>query len=879
MDKTYNAQQFESTIYQDWEKSGAFKPVPSVNAEHSEAFSIVLPPPNATGQLHLGHSMMLALEDLMVRYWRMRGRETVWIPGTDHAAISTEAVVLRQLVEAGHENPRLELGRDKVLEAIAEFVDGSRSTINSQVRAMGASVDWSRERYTMDPPQNRLVSETFKRMYDDGIIYRGDRIVNWDPKLQSTVSDDEVNRVEETTKFYTLQYGPFQIGTARPETKFGDKYVVVHPDDDRYKEFTHGQQFQAEWINGPITATVIKDTAIDMSFGTGAMTITPWHDATDFEIAERHDLPKEQVIGFDGRLLEVAGEFAGMTIEQARPEIANKLQQLGLLVEVKEDYVHSAAISDRGKVPIEPQIMRQWWVDVNKKVVRWKGRKHSIKEVMQDALKSNDITIIPDRFEKNYFHWIDNLQDWCISRQIWWGHRIPAWYRGDEVYVGLTPPEDAAEWLQDPDTLDTWFSSALWTWSTLVDQEKASDVSLSLEDLLAQSPDFQKYHPTTVLETGYDLIFFWIARMILSTTYMTGQVPFKTVYMHGMVQDNAGKKMSKSHPETTIDPLDIIPEFGADALRLSMVIGQSPGSNSRLYKEKIEGYRNFCNKIWNVARYVLTDIEKDHPVNEVKLTTPAEHWIFGRTQQVVTEVSKLIEDYRFSDAGQEIYHFLWNDFADWYIEVSKVEPNQDLSLYVLETVLKLAHPFAPFVTESIWRFMPSRDTQLIVAPWPVARAYNSDDIAQFEELKNVIGEIRALTSKLDLKGSYLYYKQSSVLDSSQELITHLTKITGVKQVSKGQGIYLMNTKIEAWLDAASHVTENFVSTLTQELGQVQKQIDASTARLGNKAYVKGAPKEIVQETKDNLKVAQESATRLNAQIESLQGYLAELNQK
>ncbi len=485
LEKAYDPQATEDRIYQMWEESGAFKADPT---SAKEPFTISMPPPNATGQLHLGHAVMLALQDIFIRYNRMQGKEVLWLPGTDHAGIAVNALMEKQLSKEGTNKHKV--GRDAFLQRTKEFVEGSRDTIRGQVRKMGSSCDWSRERYTFEPALNRLVNEVFVKMHDDGLVYRGHRIVNWDPKLQTTISDDEMEYIEETAPFYTFQYGPFQIGTSRPETKFGDKYVVMHPEDERYLQYKHGDTFACEWINGPVRATIIKDSAVDPHFGTGVMTITPWHDHTDFEIAERHGLEKKQVIGFDGKLLEIAGEFAGKNIDDARPLIAEKLKSKGLLVKVDEAYVHNKAVSQRGGGTVEPQIKLQWFVDVNKKVVQWNGQLMSPKEVMHEVVHGGSITIIPDRFDRTYFHWIDNLRDWCISRQIWWGHRVPAWYRGEETYAGMTAPEGEG-WVQDEDTLDTWFSSALWTWSTLIDAKKALDPSVSFQDLLKQSPDFQ----------------------------------------------------------------------------------------------------------------------------------------------------------------------------------------------------------------------------------------------------------------------------------------------------------------------------------------------------------------------------------------------------
>ncbi|MGH7157192.1 MAG: class I tRNA ligase family protein, partial [Candidatus Saccharimonadales bacterium] len=467
----YEPGKYESGIYELWEQSRVFIANPHSSKEH---FSISMPPPNETGTLHVGHALFITLQDILARHARQAGKDVLWLPGTDHAALATNAIIEKRLAEQGTNKHKV--GREAFIKEVTGFVGDSRNTINSQIRAMGASVDWSRQRYTLDDMLSRCVNEVFVKMYDDGLIYRGHRIVNWDPNLETTVSDDEVVHKEEKAPFYTLQYGPFQIGTARPETKFGDKYVVMHPDDKRYAQHKHGDTFEAEWINGPVKATVIKDKAVDPKFGTGVMTITPWHDHTDFEIAERHGLEKEQIIGFDGKLLPIAGGFAGLKIDEARPKIVEKLKGKGLLIK-EEDYTHNIATNSRGGGVIEPQIKLQWFVDVNRPAVQWKGQLLSLREVMRAVVEDGDIKIIPKRFEKVYYRWIDNLRDWNISRQIWWGHRIPVWFKGEEIYTGVKPPAGQG-WEQDPDTLDTWFSSALWTWSTLINPELADDYSL-----------------------------------------------------------------------------------------------------------------------------------------------------------------------------------------------------------------------------------------------------------------------------------------------------------------------------------------------------------------------------------------------------------------
>ncbi len=861
LSKVYEPAKYEDDIYALWEKKGAFKADPTSDKER---FSIAMPPPNETGTLSLGHAMF-TIEDIMVRHARQQGKDALWLPGTDHAALAVNAIIEKKLTDEG--TNKHQIGREDFLKRTREFVGDSRDTMIKQMRAMGFSADWSRLRYTLDDSLNRMVNETFQKMYQKELIYRGHRIVNWDPKLETNVSDDELEHVEEEGVFYTFQYGPFQIGTARPETKFGDKYVVMHPDDKRYAQYKHRDTFEAEWINGPISATVIKDKAIDMAFGTGVMTITPWHDHTDFDIAERHQLDKEQIIDFTGKLLPIAGEFTGMHIETARPKIVEKLRAKGLVVKEEQGYLHNVAINSRGKGKIEPQIRLQWFVDVNKPAVRWKGAEKSLKQVMRDVVESGDINITPKRFEKVYYHWIDNLRDWCISRQIWWGHRIPVWYRmvdsQEQTYVGTRPPKDdksGEPWQQDPDTLDTWFSSALWTWSTLIDQEKAADYSLSLEELFKLSPDFQAYHPTSVMETGWDILFFWVARMTLATTFMTGQVPFKDVYLHGMVRAEDGKKMSKSRPESIVDPLTLIPKYGTDAIRISLVWGTSPGSDFNWSTPKLESTRNFCNKLWNVARYIEATIgDSKIDLADLKIDTPTDHWMMSKLQHTTKSVASHLDKFRFSEAFDELYHFVWDDVADWYIEASKTQPNLNMLAYVLDSTLRLLHPYAPFMTEAIWQNLSwTNQTMLITAPWPnIAKmpAVDAKKALQFDAIKQLVTEVRFICNTLELHKPNLIYESSTLLEENSQLVAKLAGLGAIEQ-GTGQGIKLSQTKEQAWLDVDTKTAANFVAQLksrAEEQGKVVKNLEG---RLANKTYVANAPKHIVDQTKAQLAEAQ-----------------------
>ncbi len=754
MEKRFDHQNEEKELYKAWEKAGYFSPEGCIKAgitkENAKPFSMVLPPPNVTGSLHMGHAVMLVIEDILTRYHRMKGDKTLWIPGTDHAAIATQAKVEKEIYEESGKT-RYDLGRGKFLNKVEEYVKESQDTIKSQIRAMGASLDWTREFFTLDEEREKAVLTAFKNMYEDGLIYRGHRIVNWDPNMQTTVSDDEINWEEEETPFYYFQYGPFVIGTARPETKFGDKYVVMHPDDKRYKKYQHGQKFETEWINGKIEATVIKDEVIDSEFGTGVMTITPWHDATDFDIAERHNLEKEQIIGFDGKLLPIAGEFAGLPIEEARKKIVEKLDKKGLLVKTEEDYTHRIARNGRGGGKIEPQIMKQWFIDVSKefkmgpskiKGIR-EGDKTTLKKLMRQAVENGQIKIIPEYFKKIYFHWIDNLRDWCISRQIWYGHRIPVWYRDKsqipnskpqisgnqqisksetEVYVGLKAPKGKG-WYQDPDTLDTWFSSGLLTFSSL---GWPSSVKTT-DGMPEKTGDLVTYHPTSVLETGYDILFFWVARMILMSTYNLAEIPFEKVYLHGMVRDEKGRKMSKSLGNG-IDPLDMIEKFGADATRLSLVISVGPGSDINLSEDKVKAYRNFGTKVWNAARFLQMSKPDGYEKEKAEESlTEEDKEILKNLEEFKKEITKHYENFEFNLAGEKTYNYLWNTFANEILEDSKDRlkgdnPEEKKTVYyLLETIffecLKMLHPFMPFVTEAVYQKLGLGNKMLMVEEW------------------------------------------------------------------------------------------------------------------------------------------------------------------
>ena len=909
--KAYDPSHTEDRIYKMWEESGAFK---ADNKSEKEAFAISMPPPNATGQLHLGHAVMLALEDIFIRFERMRGKEALWVPGTDHAAIATESVVIKKIQkEEKIADPRASLGRTALVARIAQSVEKSQGTIRSQIRKMGSSCDWSRERYTMDPSLNRCVNEVFKKMYSDGLIYRGHRVVNWDIALQTTISDDEIEYKDTEAVMYTIEYltarqtggDPVYVATSRPETKLGDTALAVHPDDKRYAHLV-GRDFTVEWPGGQvITVTVIGDHSVDPAVGTGVVGVTPFHSKIDYEIWQRHKEEIEanpiQVIGEDGKIMRSVEGYGGLSIQECRERFVTALRS-AKRIRSEEAYMQPLSVSYRSKTAVEPLPKLQWFIDVNGKVVKWNKKKMSLKEVMQDVIRKGDIKIIPDRFEKTYFHWIDNLQDWCISRQIWWGHRVPVFYcpkchakqgrSGGGQHVSVQPlsvcPKCGSPVKQDPDTLDTWFSSALWTWSTLVDEKLTEDFSLSLEDILKKSPDFRKFHPTQVMETGYDILFFWVARMILMTTYATGQIPFKTVYLHGLIRTREGKKMSKSDPETCIDPLEIIPKYGADALRLSMIVGQSPGNDSRLFEEKIAGYRNFVNKLWNAARFVLMKCEEagidPHSIefSEDAIQTDADRALLSDLQDLIKKTTKGLEVYALSIVGEDLYSFTWSFFCDWYLEYSKGKTNPVLLVYTIRVLLHLLHPYCPFVTEELWaHFKPKTADLLINQTWPEANEslINSDSSCNFGTVVGVISSIRRMRAEQDVEPGTkvtvaIHTKHVKLLEKEREHILRMGRVEKLtiddqpKQHTHAASTFLHGTEVHMPLEGLIDL-EKVRAKLTKEKKNLEDFLKGVRAKLGNKKFVENAPEEVVQTEREKLENAQEKLEKVEERLKAL----------
>ncbi|HEY0980149.1 MAG TPA: valine--tRNA ligase [Candidatus Paceibacterota bacterium] len=711
--KPYDPASEESRIYEKWEKSGYFTPENMIKdgltAPEAEAFTIVLPPPNVTGHLHMGHAMMLTVQDIMIRYKRMAGFRTLWLPGTDHAAIATQSKVEKE-IQKSEGKSRHDLGREELLKRVEAFAQASHDTIVNQTKVMGASCDWTREAFTLDEVRTKAVRTVFKSMYEDGLIYRGNRIVNWDPKGQTTISDDEIVHESRKATMYTFTYSkdfPIAISTTRPETKVGDVAVAVHPDDTRYSEFV-GKEYDAVFCGVPIHIKVIADKEVEKDFGTGALGVTPAHSMTDWEMADRHDLPRVQVINEYAKMMVGGENLMGKKVTDAREAIVAWLREEGLM-QKEEAIDQNVSTAERTGGIIEPLPKLQWFIDVNKPIAERGGK--TLKELMREPVANSDISIIPDYFNKTYFHWIDNLRDWCISRQIWYGHRIPVWYKGEEIYTGVEAPEGNG-WVQDEDTLDTWFSSGLWSFSTLGWPEQTEDLKI--------------YHPTTVLETGPDILFFWVARMILMTQYALGTVPFKTIYLHGLVRDGKGQKMSKSLGNA-MDPLDIAAKYGADAGRMALIMGTAPGTDSRISEDKIKGQKHFANKLWNITRFILTataDMPHDAVLSEED-TIIYEAW---RTE--LAGITADLDSYRLHIASDRLYQYIWKTLADDILESSKPllasddalvkASRQKLLTVLLKETITALHPFMPFVTESLSELL-GEEKLLMVTPWPTSR--------------------------------------------------------------------------------------------------------------------------------------------------------------
>ncbi|MEE2884605.1 MAG: valine--tRNA ligase [Chloroflexota bacterium] len=873
--KSYEPGAVETRIYEYWVKEGYFTPDVDVS---KEPFVVIMPPPNVTGELHMGHALTTALEDLMVRWQRMLGKNALFLPGTDHAGIATQVVVERMLANEGLN--RHDLGREQFVERVWKWVDQYGNRIYEQLKRLGASCDWSRKSFTLDPGPSKAVRATFVNLYNKGLIYRGERMTNWCSRCRTALSDLEVKYREENAAFYHIRYlleGSNQgvtIATTRPETLLGDTAVAVNPSDERYSDLAGGK------VTVPVVSRVVPlivDDAVDPEVGTGALKITPGHDPTDFEIGRRHNLPTLSIMDSEGRLNENAGSFQGQTMAEARNSIIQQLEQDGLL-ERTEPYRHSVGHCDRCDETVEPIVSNQWWMKME-----------PLAKSAREVVSNNEIQIVPERFSKVYFNWMDNIRDWCVSRQLWWGHRIPVWYcrNCSEVIVNIVDPvictkcdSDCLE--QDPDVLDTWFSSALWPHSTLGWPDK--------------SDQLKYFYPSTVMETGHDILFFWVARMIMMGIENTGQIPFKTIYLHGLVRDPEGIKMSKSRGNV-MDPLDLIDIYGADALRFALTGGNSPGNDMRLNEQKIESSRNFANKLWNAARFVLSNIEENSAIDKWHDHTRAEHrhdrWILSRLNAVVSQVNRHMKEYQFGEAQRVLYEFMWNEYCDWYIELAKIRMKSapegvsspvPILVYVLERMLRLLHPFMPFITEEIWGKLvsnipaePACPEALIIAQYPTVIDDMRDNQAETEiglvidivrSVRNLRAEFKIepkqkLKVMIDSASMPTVISDESVTIKSQAGIDTLDFRSDQSVSSRGDevSIALQGVTLTVSLGGVVDI-DNERSRLESELDEIKRNIARLEKRLRDEDFLAKAPTDVVDRERDRLNSGKERSIRI-----------------
>ncbi|HEC22504.1 MAG TPA: valine--tRNA ligase [Chloroflexi bacterium] len=876
MPKTYDFRSTEQRLYRWWEESGWFKP--EIAGPDAEPFVISIPPPNVTGALHQGHALFVAIEDLMIRHARMKGYAALWVPGTDHAGIATQLQVEKMLESEG--TSRQEIGREEFLRRTWEWKEKYGRRITEQLRRLGASCDWDRERFTLDEGLSRAVREAFVRWYEEGLIYRGTYMINWSPGLQTAVSDLEVEHVEEEGTLYYFKY-PLKdsdeyipVATTRPETILGDTAVAVHPEDERYRQFI-GKTVLVPILNREIP--VIADEYVDREFGTGALKITPGHDPNDYEIGQRHNLPIINILNKDATLNENAGPYAGLDRFEAREKLWADMEAAGLTIRT-EPYQHIVPRSQRGGEPIEPMVSTQWFADVS----------GPAQEALQ-AVRDGRLRIVPERFVKVWEHWLTNIRPWCISRQLWWGHRIPAWYCDDCGHITVAREDPTGceacgspRIEQDPDVLDTWFSSGLWPFSTLGWPE--------------DTPDYRRYYPTTIMETGYDILFFWVARMVMMGLSFTGQVPFRTVYLHGLVRDEHGQKMSKTKGNV-IDPIEVMDEYGTDALRFTLLTGSSPGNDMNLAISRIAGNRNFANKIWNAARFLVSNLDGEEPTGAPSpegLTLP-DRWILSRLHHLIESVNRLFDNYLYGEAGRQIYDFLWGEYADWYIEISKIalygedeaakSRTRHVLTYVLDQCLRMLHPYIPFVTEEIWQHIPHEGEALIIARWPEVDESWFDEEAEtrMAVLMNLIRGIRNVRAEYQVPPARRIAARISagewagVLEQQREMIARLAnvapeqlEIVPALEEAPSQAAVVTIGNITAFLPLAGMVDiEAERARLLRELGEVEEQIARSEQLLAKEAFVNRAPPEVVQRERDKLEHLNATRASLEERIKAL----------
>ena len=875
MPTKYDPNSIEKGRYEWWVKNKFFE---VKDDETKQPYSIVIPPPNVTGKLHLGHAWDTTLQDIITRMKRMQGYDVLWLPGMDHAGIATQAKVEQKLRAEG--KSRYDLGREKFLEETWKWKEEYAETIRQQWAKLGLGLDYSRERFTLDEGLSKAVHEVFVTLYKKGLIYRGEYIINWDPVTKTALSDIEVIYKDIQGAFYHLRYplkdgsGYIEIATTRPETMLGDTAVAVHPEDERYKHLI-GKTIVLPIVGREIP--IIADEYVDMEFGSGAVKITPAHDPNDFEVGNRHNLERILVMNEDGTMNEKAGKYEGMDRFECRKQIVKDLQEQGVLIKI-EEMVHSVGHSERSGAVVEPYLSTQWFV--------------KMKPLAEAAIKlqktEGKVHFVPERFEKTYIHWMENIRDWCISRQLWWGHRIPAWYHKEtgEVYVGHEAPEDTENWEQDPDVLDTWFSSALWPFSTMgwPDEEAA---------------DLKRYYPTDALVTGYDIIFFWVSRMIFQGLEFTGHRPFKDVLIHGLVRDAEGRKMSKSLGNG-VDPMDVIDQYGADSLRYFLATGSSPGQDLRYSTEKVESIWNFANKIWNASRFALMNMG-DLTYEEIDLSgkkSVADYWILTRLNETIETVTNLAEKYEFGEVGRALYNFIWDDFCDWYIEMAKLplysedeaakKTTRSVLAYVLDQTMRLLHPFMPFITEEIWQNLPHEGESITVAEWPMVRSELSNHEAR-EQMKLLVEIIRSVRNIRAEVNTPMSKKISMIINAHDEKILDtletnraylerfcnpemLTIAVGVAAPEKAMTAVVTGAEIYLPLQGLINIEEE-ITRLEKELDKLNKEVERVQKKLANEKFVSKAPSQVVEEERAKEKDYVEKRATIQERLEELRGML------
>ena len=884
MQKTYNPKDFESRIYADWMDKGEFTPDREKDkAEGKKPFTIVMPPPNVTGNLHMGHAMNNTLQDILIRFKRMRGYSALWIPGTDHASISTEVKVVEKLRKEGKSKDSL--GREKFLEAAWAWTEEYGGNIKNQLKKLGVSCDWSRERFTLDEGLSAAVEEMFIRLYKKGLVYQGDRIINWCPHDKTALSDAEVEHEEQEGKMWTFRYpidgedDAIMISTTRPETIPGDLAIAVNPEDERYKDYV-GKYAVIPVIERKIP--IIADSYVESEFGTGAVKITPSHDPNDFEVGARHDLGQLLIMDEEAHLNEHAGKYQGLSREEARKAIIKDFDEGGYLVKI-DDHHNAVGHCERCKTVIEPMLSKQWFVAME-----------DLAKPALEAYRKGELHFVPERFGKIYTHWLENIRDWCISRQLWWGHRLPVYYCDDcgEVMVSKEAVQTCTACgskniRQDEDSLDTWFSSALWPFSTMGWPDS--------------TPDLDFYYPTDVLITGYDIIFFWVIRMVFSAIEITGELPFTDVYLTGLIRDEQGRKMSKSLGNG-IDPLEVIDQYGADALRFTLITGSTPGNDMRFSYKRVENNRNFCNKLWNASRFVLMNLPEDFydaKVMKEKLHSE-DRWILTRVDETIVEVQEKIEKYDIGMAAEAVHDFIWDEYCDWYIEMVKPRLYGDdiedrevvygVLLDVLEKILKMLHPFMPFITEEIYAFLPSTKEDLIVSDWPESGIYAYDeDVQKISILREAIRGIRNAKAEMDIeppRKSKLYLltdddARAAVYDELKDHFANLANCTAIERIPDRDAvsddvISVVVEKAELFLPMKDLVDyDKEAQRLKKDMEKTKAEIERAEKKLANENFVKKAKPEVVQKEREKLETHKENLKNLKERAAFVQKQLAD----